>query len=154
MREGISTRRIVGEEEWDYYRSAISVGGLVDFAGVPVLQEWFHKIGEGTPRRYEVAKTIHKVIPTLEKRFYKSQWYAERIQSDPKWIPVSDDARKWFALKFGYLSHDQIAWERSIREMKLKWSTDGLDSCSRAVTRSEYVHNAYQTRYFSSHLVV
>lgn len=145
MREALIVRAVREEKDWDFYRSAISCGGMYDFAGIPVHQTWFWKLGEGTKRSY-APTSINRSIDWLDQRCLRG---LDMTGESTQCKEISPFARTWFTHKFGIRLWEQLEMERSIQAMPLKWCDVGMKDCYEPISREDFLALPAHTRYWS-----
>jgi len=145
MREALVVRAVREKKDWDFFRSAISCGGMYDFAGIPVLQAWFWKLGEGTNRSY-TPTSVNRSIEWLDVRSLRGQ---DMTGKDVKCLEISPQARAWLTAKFGICLWEQIDIECSVKNMPIEWCEDGMRDCYTPISREEFLAHPAHSRYWN-----
>jgi len=141
-REGNTVRSVRTEEDWNYYRSAISCGGVHDFQGVPIIQDWYWKMGEGTSRTYDMESPLGRHLNRFEWRYLKGMMPGVATYRSP-----DHSSRSWFAYKYKVLCAEQLDVEEKIKNLTVKWSHLGQDVSRRPVGQREYLNQSVHYRW-------
>jgi len=142
IREGNTVRSVRTEEDWAFFRSAISCGGIADFSGIPVIQDWFWKLGEGTARIYDIFSPLARRLNRFEWRFIKGRRDFVAHYRHPDFC-----SRMWFAYKYKMLYDEQVDVENKILTTRLRWHTEGQHKMRTPVSRYEFLQDDVHWRW-------